>query len=158
MTRYRETVFKFTGGRCSKEDEAKELLARVQGHVFVVTKIDRKQQRTQPPQLYDLTELQRDMNRRFGLSAADTLKVAQSLYERKLITYPRTDSRHLSKTVAEGLPDPYEPLEGRFPRYEDAFLRAIDRALALVPAPNDRHSGARDKAEDIGARRVITIT
>jgi len=105
MTRYRDTLFKYTGGRCSKEDEAKELLARVQGQVFVVTKIDRKQQRTQPPQLYDLTELQRDMNRRFGLSAADTLKVAQSLYERKLITYPRTDSRYLGSDMKKEVPD-----------------------------------------------------
>ncbi len=104
MTRYRNTVFKFTGGRCSKEGEAKELLTRVQGHDFVVTKIDRKQQRSQPPQLYDLTELQRDMNRRYGLSAADTLKIAQSLYERKLITYPRTDSRYLGSDMKKEVP------------------------------------------------------
>ena len=69
-----------------------------------------------PPLLYDLTELQRHANRLFGFSAQKTLEVAQALYERhKLISYPRTDSRHLSADVAKTLPrivaairEPYE--------------------------------------------------
>ena len=67
----------------------------MQGHPFTVRGVERKPERVQPPQLYDLTELQRDMNRRYGLSADATLKAAQSLYEAKLISYPRTDSRYL---------------------------------------------------------------
>ena len=59
-----------------------------------------------PPLLYDLTELQRHANRLFGFSAQQTLELAQALYERhKLISYPRTDSRHLSQDVAETLPN-----------------------------------------------------
>ena len=116
MTRYRKVVFKFTGGRFSKEDEAKEQLTRAQGQTFTVTKVDRKQQRTQPPQLYDLTELQRDMNRRFGMSAADTLKIAQSLYERKLITYPRTDSRYLGSDMKKEVPGILEKLSAVKPK------------------------------------------
>ena len=116
MTRYRKVVFKFKGGRFSKEEGARERLARVQGHTFAVTKVDRKQQRTQPPQLYDLTELQRDMNRRFGMSAADTLKIAQSLYERKLITYPRTDSRYLGSDMKKEVPGILEKLSAVKPK------------------------------------------
>ena len=65
---------------------------------------DSKPEKSLPPQLYDLTELQRDMNRRFGMSAADTLQSAQALYERKLITYPRTDSRYLSTDMKKEVP------------------------------------------------------
>ena len=64
----------------------------------------RETRRMPPPQLYDLTELQRHANRLYGLSAQRTLDIAQSLYERhKLLSYPRTDSRHLSPTVAATL-------------------------------------------------------
>ena len=78
--------------------EAAELIAqkvkRKEGTVAEVTKTAKQ---TQPPQLYDLTELQRDCNKMYGFSAQNTLDIAQSLYEkRKMITYPRTDSRYLS--------------------------------------------------------------
>jgi DNA topoisomerase-3 len=76
----------------------------VQGQLFVIQGVERKEERVQPPQLYDLTELQRDMNRRFGLSADATLKAAQALYERKAITYPRTDSRHLGSDLKGQIP------------------------------------------------------
>lgn len=71
-----------------------------------------------PPRLFDLTELQREANRRFGLTAAATLKAAQQLYEQKLITYPRTDSRYLSKDVARTLAAPLKAL-ARLPAYRD---------------------------------------
>ena len=91
MTRYRNVAFKYLPGRFVEESDARSQLEGVQGHPFTVTKVDRNEERSQPPRLYDLTELQRDMNRRYGLSADATLKVAQALYEVKLITYPRTD-------------------------------------------------------------------
>ena len=65
----------------------------MQGHPFTVRGVERKPERVQPPQLYDLTELQRDMNRRYGLSADATLKAAQALYEAKLITLPAGPTR-----------------------------------------------------------------
>ncbi len=105
LTKYRDTAFKFAGERFQEEAAAQKLLAQVLGQPLTVTKIDRKQERSQPPQLYDLTELQRDMNRRYGLSAADTLAAAQSLYEKKLITYPRTDSRYLGNDMKREIPD-----------------------------------------------------
>jgi DNA topoisomerase-3 len=103
-TRYRAVTFTFAGDRFAKEEDAQELLRRVQGHPFVIRGVDRKPQRELPPQLYDLTGLQRDMNRRFGLSADATLKAAQALYEAKLITYPRTDSRHLGGDMKAKVP------------------------------------------------------
>ncbi len=104
LTRYREVTFKFAGERFAKEEDARALLGRVQGHPFTIRGVERKEARVQPPQLYDLTELQRDMNRRYGMSADATLKAAQALYERKAITYPRTDSRYLSSDLRGHLP------------------------------------------------------
>lgn len=105
MTRYRDVVFKYCGDRFLQSSDAEAMLARGQGHPFVVVKVDRKEERTQPPQLFDLTELQRAMNRRFGLSANATLKAAQALYEGKLITYPRTDSRYVGSDMKKQIPD-----------------------------------------------------
>src|SRR5947209_2230182 len=104
LTLYRKVTFKFAGDRFAKEEAARELLERVQGHPFLVKAVDRKEERELPPQLYDLTELQRDMNRRHGLSADATLKAAQALYEAQLITYPRTDSRYLTGDMKGQLP------------------------------------------------------
>lgn len=98
-TRYREVVFRATAERFKKEDDARRELARVVGQPFAITGIEKKPERVPPPQLYDLTELQRDMNRRYALSAAATLKAAQALYEAKLITYPRTDSRYITNDL-----------------------------------------------------------
>ena len=70
-----------------------------------------KPERVPPPQLYDLTELQRDMNRRYGMSADATLKAAQSLYENKLISYPRTDSRYLGNDMKGQVPGILEDLK-----------------------------------------------
>ena len=60
---------------------------------------DKKKEKENPPFLYDLTSLQREMNKQKSLSADNTLKILQNLYEKKLITYPRTDSRHLSSDM-----------------------------------------------------------
>jgi DNA topoisomerase-3 len=110
LTRYRGVVFKFAGDRFIKEEDARAVLARVQGYPFAIVGVERRPERVQPPQLYDLTELQRDMNRRFGLSADATLKAAQALYEAKLITYPRTDSRYLDDDMRGKVPGILEDL------------------------------------------------
>jgi DNA topoisomerase-3 len=88
-----------------KEKEAAETIAeKVRGGVGAVKKADKKTASEKPPLLYDLTELQRNANARYGFTADRTLKAAQALYEeRKLITYPRTSSRYLSKDMAGGL-------------------------------------------------------
>jgi len=82
-------------------EEAERIIQRARAGDAVIESISSETQRMQPPLLYDLTELQRHANRLFGFSAQETLDLAQALYERhKLISYPRTDSRHLSVDVA----------------------------------------------------------
>lgn len=77
--------------------DAQEIASKVDGKDGVVKEVKKTAKQTLPPQLYDLTELQRDCNKMYGFSAQKTLDIAQSLYEkRKMITYPRTDSRYLS--------------------------------------------------------------
>ena len=81
--------------------EAAQIVARAKSGVAAIESVKAETQRMGPPPLYDLTELQRHANRIFGFSAQHTLDTAQTLYERhKLISYPRTDSRHLSQDVA----------------------------------------------------------
>jgi DNA topoisomerase-3 len=104
LTNYRQVCFRYAGDRFDKQQDAEDLLDRVSHHPLVIQKVERKPEKSLPPQLYDLTELQRDMNRRYGMSAADTLQCAQSLYESKLITYPRTDSRYLTTDMKKEVP------------------------------------------------------
>jgi len=104
LTDYRGVVFKYTGKRFPKTEVANQMLARIQGQPFTVTEVSSKRQSVPPPLLFDLTELQRHMNRRCHLSAAATLKIAQQLYESKLLTYPRTDSRYLSSDIKPEVP------------------------------------------------------
>lgn len=115
LTRYRAVMFKFTGNRFLKEEDAQALLDRVLGHPFTIQGVDRKPERVPPPQLYDLTDLQRDMNRRYGLSADATLKAAQALYEAKLVSYPRTDSRYLGTDMKAKVPAILSDLRGLRP-------------------------------------------
>jgi len=100
-TKYRKALFKYTGDRFREKEPAQELLDKVTGEDLVIERVDKKQESLPPPLLYDLTQLQRDMNLRHGLSAARTLAVAQELYEKKVLTYPRTDSRHLSLDMVD---------------------------------------------------------
>ena len=112
LTTYRDTLFRHAEGRFDKEPAANEILRRVTGQPLLIESVDSTPQKSLPPQLYDLNELQRDMNRRHGLSAAKTLQAAQSLYEARLITYPRTDSRYLSKDIEPSVPGVLEQLAG----------------------------------------------
>ncbi|MDZ4798773.1 MAG: DNA topoisomerase 3 [Bryobacteraceae bacterium] len=97
--------------------EAEQIVKRCKSGAAVIESIEAQQKRMSPPFLYDLTELQRHANRLYGLSAVRTLEVAQSLYEKyKLISYPRTDSRHLSADIAKTLPKIVRAIG---PRYAD---------------------------------------
>ena len=104
-------VLAFAGGgtasskRFSQKADAEALLTSCRKEVgATVQNVERKEKSENPPQLYDLTTLQRDANRLLGFTAQQTLNYAQSLYEKRLITYPRTDSRFLTEDMAEALP------------------------------------------------------
>jgi len=86
--------------RFTSHETAKEIAAKVKNQPGTIISVKTEQKRTPPPLLHDLADLQREANRRFGFSAKKTLEIAQELYEkRKVITYPRTDSRHLSPDI-----------------------------------------------------------
>lgn len=110
-TRYREVVFKYTGKRFEKMEKAQALLEKITDQPLKITSITAKEKKEQPPQLFDLTTLQREINKLHGLSAADTLNATQNLYEAKLVTYPRTDSRYLSKDMKPRIPKILEQLK-----------------------------------------------
>ena len=96
--------FKRKQNRLKEKEAAEEIAEKVRGGTGVVRKAEKKIASEKPPLLYDLTELQRNANARFGFTAERTLRSAQALYEeRKLITYPRTSSRYLSKDMVGGL-------------------------------------------------------
>ena len=96
--------FSVSGERMADKAAAEQLKAACQGADVTVKLVERKDKSEKPPALYDLTTLQRDANRLLGYTAQQTLDYLQALYEKKLCTYPRTDSRYLTSDMAEGLP------------------------------------------------------
>ena len=98
-TIYRETTFTATQGKFTSKEEGEQAFATIEGKPFAVTKVEKKEGKEQPPQLYDLTSLQVDCNRKFGFSAEMTLNLIQSLYEKKYTTYPRVDTQFLSDDI-----------------------------------------------------------
>jgi DNA topoisomerase-3 len=95
--------FSASGKRLSAREDAEAVRAACDGEDAVVLSVEKKEKTEAPPRLYDLTSLQREANRILGYTAQQTLGAAQSLYEKKLITYPRTDSRYLTEDMAAGL-------------------------------------------------------
>ena len=98
-TVYRDTTFTATKGKFTSKEEGEEAFKTIEGKPFTVTKVEKKEGKEQPPQLYDLTSLQVDCNRKFGFSAEMTLNLIQALYERKFTTYPRVDTQYLSDDI-----------------------------------------------------------
>jgi DNA topoisomerase-3 len=96
--------FKNKQNRLPEREAAEALAEKVRGGLGTIRKVQKKTQSEKPPLLYDLTELQRNANAKFGFTAERTLRTAQALYEeRKLITYPRTSSRYLSQDMVKTL-------------------------------------------------------
>ena len=98
-TVYRATTFTATKGKFTSKEEGEEAFKTIEGKPFTVTKVEKKEGKEQPPQLYDLTSLQVDCNKKFGYSAEMTLNLIQALYEKKYTTYPRVDTQYLSDDI-----------------------------------------------------------
>ena len=103
-TIYRNTQFTATKGRFTTKDKGFEAFSKIDGKPFVIMSVMKKKGTEQPKQLYDLTSLQVDCNRKFGYSAEMTLNTIQSLYERKFTTYPRVDTQFLTDDVYNQCP------------------------------------------------------
>ena len=137
--RDREYSGRYLGGKRLPEEEAAAVVAACRGQRGEITKLEKKEEREQPPLLYDLTSLQRHANTLYGFSARRTLAAAQKLYEeRKAITYPRTSSRFLSSDMIEEI-RPTARLVGRDARYRRAaeYVAGLER-LPLGRVVNDK--------------------
>lgn len=98
-TVYRDTQFTATKGKFTSKEEGEKAFSTIEGKPFTITSVTKKKGTEQPKQLYDLTSLQVDCNRKYGYSAEMTLNTIQSLYEKKLTTYPRVDTQYLPDDV-----------------------------------------------------------
>lgn len=96
---YRDTTFTATKGKFSSKDEGERSFYAIADKPFTVTLVQKKNGTEAPPHLYDLTSLQVDCNKKFSMSAEMTLNIIQSLYEKKLTTYPRVDTQFLSDDI-----------------------------------------------------------
>ncbi|KXA45074.1 DNA topoisomerase 3 [Prevotella corporis] len=103
-TLYRNTQFTATKGKFTTKEEGQNAFSLIDGKPFTITSVVKKKGSEQPKQLYDLTSLQVDCNRKFGYSAEMTLNTIQSLYERKFTTYPRVDTQFLTNDVYDQCP------------------------------------------------------
>ncbi|MBP5322935.1 MAG: DNA topoisomerase 3 [Bacteroidaceae bacterium] len=98
-TTYRDTVFNSTRGKLKSEQQGREIIEQIKDLPFEITNITKKEGREAPPRLFDLTSLQVECNKKFSFSADTTLKLIQSLYEKKVTTYPRVDTTFLPDDV-----------------------------------------------------------
>lgn len=103
-TVYREVSFAATRGRFNNKEEGVSFLEKIKPEPFEIVSVEKKSGKEQPPRLYDLTSLQVDCNRKFSFSAEDTLRIIQSLYEKKLTTYPRVDTTYLTNDIYKKVP------------------------------------------------------
>ena len=125
--------------RISEKDAAENLLAECRKEMIsTIQKVTRKEKSENPPLLYDLTALQRDANRLLGFTAQQTLDYAQSLYEKRLITYPRTDSRFLTEDMAASLPGLVADTGGAF-AVEEPFPIHVQQVINGSKV-NDHHA------------------
>ena len=124
-TIYKDTTFQATKGSYKDKDEAKDDLDAIKDKPFKVTGVTTKKAAEAPPRLYDLTSLQVEMNKRYGYSAEHTLETLQSLYEAKLVTYPRVDTTYLPEDVYGDCPRILEGLAG----YRDYTSKVMGKKL-----------------------------
>ncbi len=103
-TLYRGATFNSTAGRYKSEQEANEAMQLISGQPLTITDVQGKGGKEAPPRLFDLTSLQVECNKRWGWSADESLKLIQSLYEKKVTTYPRVDTTYLSEDIYPKVP------------------------------------------------------
>lgn len=168
-TRYRNVSFSSTKGRFLDKEEAQNVASAIKEHEFEIKSSAKKKGKESPPKLFDLTSLQVECNRKFDFSAEETLKLIQTLYERKLVTYPRVDTTFLPtdmypkiKKTLEGL-KPYanfteKILAGKIPKSKKVFDdKKITDHHAIIPtgvAPANL-SLEQKKVYDAIARKFI---
>lgn len=168
-TLYRDTLFSSTKGKFKLKEDGEKLLEIVKGSDFVITDIAEKKGKEFAPRLFDLTSLQVECNKRFGFSADETLKLIQSLYEKKVTTYPRVDTTFLSDDIYPKVPKTLEglvaykeftePLRGKkLPKSKRVFDNSkVTDHHAIIPTgvPATNLSQQEMMVYDLVARRFI---
>jgi DNA topoisomerase-3 len=171
-TTYRDTAFTAVSKKDDEElteEEGKALVERIRQVPFTITDVSKKQGSEAPPRLFDLTSLQVECNKKFGYSADETLKLIQSLYEKKITTYPRVDTTFLSDDIYPKCPGilaglkPYEaftaPLSGKpLPKSKKVFDNAkVTDHHAIIPTgqPPVGLTDMEKRVFDLVARRFI---
>ncbi|MBE6223640.1 MAG: DNA topoisomerase III [Bacteroidales bacterium] len=168
-TTYRDTVFNAAKGKFTSKEEGEEFLQKVVQNDFTVTDVTHKKGTEYAPRLFDLTSLQVECNKKFAFSAEDTLQTIQSLYEKKITTYPRVDTTYLSDDIfpkcagiLNGLTDYghlLQPLRGKkLPKSKKVFDSSkVTDHHAIIPTgvqPQNLSEMER-KVFDLVARRFI---
>lgn len=146
-TVYRNTQFTATKGKFTSKEEGEKAFSTIEGKPFTITNVTKKKGTEQPKQLYDLTSLQVDCNRKYGYSAEMTLNTIQSLYEKKLTTYPRVDTQYLPDDVYPKCP---QTMNGLF---QTAFAgkrpyAELVKALGGKPLPKSKRVFDGSKVTD----------
>ncbi len=144
-TVYRGATFNATSGRFSDEEKAAPILERIKSLPFTITSVSKKAGKEAPPRLFDLTSLQVECNKRWGWTADRTLQLIQTLYEKKVTTYPRVDTTYLPDDVYPKVPEilrkmtPYAPqtaplLAARIPKSKKVFDNSkVTDHHAIIP-------------------------
>lgn len=171
-TNYREGIFSSTKGRFTTKEEAEEVLRKIEALELEIVSIERKKAMEHPPKLFDLTSLQVECNKKYGFSADNTLKVIQSLYEKKLTTYPRVDTNFLPNDQYPKVPGilkglkPYEALikpileGGKIRKSPKVFNdKKITDHHAIIPTGEFRYDMTPDEkwVYDLVAKRFIAV-
>lgn len=168
-TLYRDTLFSSTKGKFKLKEDGEKLLEVVRDNEFTITDIAEKKGKEFAPRLFDLTSLQVECNKRFGFSADETLKLIQSLYEKKVTTYPRVDTTFLSDDIYPKVPKTLEglvaykeftePLRGKkLPKSKRVFDNSkVTDHHAIIPTgvPATNLSQQEMMVYDLVARRFI---
>ena len=170
-TIYRETLFTATKGKFTTKEEGEQAFATIADKPFEVTNVSKKNGNEAPPRLFDLTSLQVECNRKFSYSAEMTLNLIQSLYERKLTTYPRVDTQFLSDDIypkcagiltgMRGYEQYIQPLAGKkLPKSKRVFdTSKVTDHHAIIPTgvPASALSDMERNVYDLIARRFIAV-
>lgn len=170
-TIYRDTLFTVTKGKFTTKEEGEQAFATIADKPFEVTSVSKKNGNEAPPRLFDLTSLQVECNRKFSYSAETTLNLIQSLYERKLTTYPRVDTQFLSDDIypkcagiltgMRGYEQYIQPLAGKkLPKSKRVFdTSKVTDHHAIIPTgvPASALSDMERNVYDLIARRFIAV-
>ena len=170
-TIYRDTLFTATNGKFTTKEEGEQAFATIADKPFEVTGVSKKNGNEAPPRLFDLTSLQVECNRKFSYSAETTLNLIQSLYERKLTTYPRVDTQFLSDDIypkcagiltgMRGYEQYIQPLAGKkLPKSKRVFdTSKVTDHHAIIPTgvPASALSDMERNVYDLIARRFIAV-